>query len=59
MPDIGRSAFMLFCRYCGKQLLDDSKFCNGCGKSIDGSTRTEQRLSVFEGEIHMILHAIS
>ena len=43
---------MLFCRYCGKQLLDDSKFCNGCGKSIDGSTRTEQRLSAFEGEIH-------
>ena len=29
----------MFCRYCGNDLPDDAKFCNGCGNPVD----TEQR----------------
>ena len=25
----------MFCRYCGRQLPDDSRFCSGCGKRLD------------------------
>lgn len=24
----------IFCKYCGKQIDTDSKFCNGCGKEL-------------------------
>ena len=24
----------MYCKYCGKQIADDAKFCDGCGKSI-------------------------
>lgn len=25
----------MYCRHCGKELADDSKFCSSCGKSLD------------------------
>ena len=25
----------MYCRYCGKQIADDSKYCNYCGKCLD------------------------
>ena len=25
----------MYCRYCGKQLSDDSKFCHACGSAVD------------------------
>ena len=27
----------MFCRFCGKQILDDSIFCAYCGKKLDGA----------------------
>lgn len=25
----------MYCKYCGKQIADDAKFCDGCGKPIE------------------------
>lgn len=27
----------MFCKYCGKENSDDSKFCNSCGRSLSGA----------------------
>ena len=27
----------MFCKNCGKQILDDAKWCSSCGTSVDGS----------------------
>ncbi len=24
----------MYCKYCGKQIADDSRFCQHCGKSL-------------------------
>lgn len=24
----------MYCKYCGKQIADDAKFCDGCGKKL-------------------------
>lgn len=26
----------MFCKYCGKENLNDAKFCNSCGRSLTG-----------------------
>ena len=26
----------MFCRYCGKPIVEDSEFCTYCGKSLYG-----------------------
>lgn len=28
----------MFCRYCGNELPDDAKFCNGCGKPVSDAS---------------------
>ena len=45
---------MVFCINCGQQLLDGAKFCANCGKAVGASQNetTEQRKTVYEGEIH-------
>lgn len=30
--------FNMYCRFCGKQILDDSEFCSFCGKQLSGET---------------------
>lgn len=31
------------CKYCGKEILKDSKFCNHCGKALDGEEKHEEQ----------------
>ena len=42
---------MLFCRFCGKQIVDDSVFCPYCGKSLD---EKEKEASQIKKEIPII-----
>lgn len=30
----------MFCKYCGKEITDDSVFCSHCGKSQNSSNKT-------------------
>lgn len=32
----------MFCRYCGKELLDDAVICTGCGVWVDGKKTTAE-----------------
>lgn len=45
---------MAFCTNCGHQLADGGKFCFECGTKVDSmrSTQTEERKTVYDGEIH-------
>ena len=38
----------MYCKYCGKEITDDSKFCSNCGKALNGSLTTELRLVCHE-----------
>jgi len=31
----------MFCKYCGKEIPENSKFCRYCGKSLDSTSRKE------------------
>ena len=44
----------MFCKYCGKGLADDAKFCDGCGSRLDG-VRVESDPSAFGVDIRSIL----
>ena len=33
----------MYCKYCGKEIADDSKYCSNCGKALNGSLTTELR----------------
>ena len=52
-----REIFM-YCRKCGKQIPDNSRFCSFCGEDLSIDTKIEQeehgkkRKVVFDGEIH-------
>lgn len=39
------------CKYCGKEILKDSKFCNHCGKALDGEDKHEERSRVEEVKV--------
>lgn len=45
---------MAFCANCGQKLADGTKFCANCGQTVESpqSRTTEQRKTVYEGEIH-------
>ena len=34
----------MFCRYCGKQIPDDSEFCPGCGKPLGESKKANETI---------------
>ncbi len=39
----------MFCRYCGKEMPDDSSFCSSCGSKVDGtSANKEPRYTSYE-----------
>ena len=45
---------MAYCVKCGKELVDDAKFCAGCGIAVDvhQSENDEQRKTVYDGDLH-------
>ncbi len=43
---------MAFCINCGKSIADGTKFCPACGASQEGRTHSNQRRTVYEGELH-------
>lgn len=48
----------MYCRKCGKQIPDNSRFCSFCGEDLSSDINTEheergkKRKVVFDGEIH-------
>ena len=46
---------MIYCKKCGTQMDDSSKFCSQCGSPSDKSTRSKQMLMRFkEGEFQQL-----
>ena len=43
---------MVFCTNCGQELAEEAKFCANCGKAVDNNNSTNQRRTVYDGEIH-------
>lgn len=44
---------MGFCINCGHALVEGARFCSGCGVEIgEAHTESEQRKSVYDGELH-------
>lgn len=43
---------MSFCIECGRKLVDDAKFCDNCGSSVQKPHQEQKRETVFEGELH-------
>ena len=44
---------MGFCINCGQALSEGARFCSGCGVAIgEAHTESEQRKSVYDGELH-------
>lgn len=43
----------MFCSNCGKQLVEGSKFCNGCGSQVssnDQAVSDSKRKIIFDGK---------
>lgn len=49
-----REITMAFCTECGQQLAEGAKFCFKCGAKVCAvnTTHTNQRITVYDGEIH-------
>ncbi|MBQ8404725.1 MAG: zinc-ribbon domain-containing protein [Clostridia bacterium] len=45
----------MFCRFCGKQILDDSIFCSYCGKGTDRSMLKKARALTITGKYRQAL----
>lgn len=43
---------MAYCINCGKKLVEGAKFCAECGKAVNDNNSTNQRKTVYDGEIH-------
>lgn len=43
---------MSFCIECGRKLVDDAKFCDNCGRSVQKPHQEQKRETVFAGELH-------
>lgn len=42
---------MKYCINCGKELMEDARFCSYCGTAVNGDTADKRRM-VYEGDIH-------
>lgn len=38
----------MYCKYCGKQLSSDSRFCDRCGKAVKSENTTSKRTSTLQ-----------
>jgi predicted nucleic acid-binding Zn ribbon protein len=47
----------MYCKYCGKQIDDDSKFCKECGKSLNHITNSSNGYMGFFQK-HLVLIAL-
>ena len=47
----------MYCKYCGKQIDDDSKFCKECGRSLDSITSSPSNYESFFKK-HIVLIAL-
>jgi hypothetical protein len=36
----------MFCPKCGKEITDNSSFCNSCGQNLDGNSKVEVNYAV-------------
>lgn len=43
---------MSFCINCGQELVDGAKFCANCGIAVSDNRISEQRKTIYEGELH-------
>ena len=43
---------MAFCTSCGKVLVEGAKFCANCGMAVGDNRTSEQRKTIYEGELH-------
>ena len=43
---------MAFCINCGQELTEGAKFCGNCGKAVSDDNSSNQRKTVYDGEIH-------
>lgn len=43
---------MAFCINCGQELVEEAKFCAGCGKAVNENNSTTQRKTIYDGEIY-------
>ncbi len=44
----------MFCKFCGKELEDNSVFCNHCGERLSEKTQTEKEIEHIEQKIEGI-----
>ena len=42
---------MRYCTNCGKELLEDAKFCAYCGTAANGESKSKRKM-VYEGDVH-------
>jgi hypothetical protein len=38
---LNQTRLQMYCRYCGKEVLDKAIVCSGCGRSLDASGRVD------------------
>ena len=43
---------MAFCINCGQEFAEGANFCANCGKAVNENNATNQRITVYGGEIH-------
>lgn len=43
---------MAYCINCGQELAEGAKFCANCGIAVEVNSSTNQRKTVYDGEIH-------
>lgn len=49
----------MYCKYCGKQIDDDSKFCKECGKNLDADiTNSFNSFSIIKIRQHFVAISI-
>jgi uncharacterized membrane protein YvbJ len=47
----------MYCKNCGKQIADDSKFCKYCGTLVDDSMTTNDNSNEIKAEAEIVVSA--